>query len=1067
MGGGKTMLEMNKSRRSIRSKSQSQASLIKVKGLEGEDNGTLEKGRRKSENSQSTVQVEIDQSGLQRLLPSSLRHRFADQQLESLYRAYYCRQKNSAVLVLIILSLFFCVTSIILYCIAFTEKKIPPIAILSVCVVINIVMFILLKFRLISDKLFMYTPFIPWILFATEIYVVIGLESEPIVPSLAVGWQCFLAYLSYVMLPLPLRWCMLLSSLSCLVHTIVVIVICILNYPNVYQIGNAVGANIFLFLCANILGIISYFFNDINQRKAFLETKASLNVKIIIEEGSKEQERLLLSVLPKHVADEMVQDMGDVLVADGQFRKIYMSRHENVSILYADIVGFTAISSKCTAGELVKILNELFARFDKLAEKYHQLRIKILGDCYYCISGAPEPRSDHAVLSVHMGLAMVDAISDVRAQTKTDVNMRVGIHTGAVLGGVVGQKQWQFDVLGKDVSLANKMESGGLAGRVHISHSTTKFMHGEFELEPGDGDQREEAIRMAGMKTYLIKSVIKPYPEGTLDEIYVGGMIFDQDDDDNNEQNKEENLNKLLYEAIVEKEATQDIGKRINFITMHYHDTNMEELFDRNRQKFSSVAILGTCVVLVCCFFSYVCIAPKSLFSILTFIIGALLLTVFTVFPFAASSPKRFVGCAVSFSQWLLRKPWLRAGWTISAILVLAACNIVYMFGCDSNISNTFSLPLNSESLNCEYPVYFSYYGILVLIEVTVLVQLGFLAKILILVPLTVVYCVLYAIVLPNLFDRYDIALYGSYNTLATTVSTKYSIVGKAIAISLTLAFYIRHNEVVMRKLFIWKYEADEAKELIQKQREKNEALVYNILPAHVARDFIGTKKRDEELVSQAYDEAGVIFASCPNFNDFYTEDSVNNDGLECLRFLNEIISDYDELLNEARFKNIIKIKTIGSTYMAASGMNLGYSIPKDAPVKERWQHLADLTDFAYALKETLDRINSQSFNSFVLRIGINQGPIIGGVIGAKKPHFDIWGNTVNVSSRMESTGQAGKIQCVEDTMLILKEFGFTFEKRGFVKVKGKGELITYFLTGKDGKNGGSPLPNQPQDDIF
>ncbi|XP_042222813.1 LOW QUALITY PROTEIN: adenylate cyclase type 3-like [Homarus americanus] len=117
-------------------------------------------------------------------------------------------------------------------------------------------------------------------------------------------------------------------------------------------------------------------------------------------------ERLLLSVLPKHVAETMRQDLGSG--GDGQFKKIYMSRHENVSILFADIVGFTAISSTYTASELVKMLNELFARFDGLAEKYHQLRIKILGDCYYCVSGAPE--GDHAVNCVHMGLSMIDAI---------------------------------------------------------------------------------------------------------------------------------------------------------------------------------------------------------------------------------------------------------------------------------------------------------------------------------------------------------------------------------------------------------------------------------------------------------------------------------------------------------------------------------------------------------------------------------------------------------------------------------------------------------------------------------
>lgn len=107
-----------------------------------------------------------------------------------------------------------------------------------------------------------------------------------------------------------------------------------------------------------------------------------------------------------------------------------------------------------------------------------------------------------------------------------------------------------------------------------------------------------------------------------------------------------------------------------------------------------------------------------------------------------------------------------------------------------------------------------------------------------------------------------------------------------------------------------------------------------------------------------------------PNFSDFYTEESVNNQGLECLRFLNEVISDYDALLEQPRFANIIKIKTIGSSYMAASGLDCDESLKPDATIKEKWSHLAQLTEFALTLKDTLNVINKESFNNFVLRMG-------------------------------------------------------------------------------------------------
>lgn len=184
-----------------------------------------------------------------------------------------------------------------------------------------------------------------------------------------------------------------------------------------------------------------------------------------------------------------------------------------------------------------------------------------------------------------------------------------------------------------------------------------------------------------------------------------------------------------------------------------------------------------------------------------------------------------------------------------------------------------------------------------------------------------------------------------------------------------------------------------------------NRKLLANILPVHVAEHFLSRDKHADELYHEQCPFVCIMFASIPNFSEFYVELEGNNEGVECLRLLNEIIADFDEILSEEKFRFIEKIKSTGATYMAASGLT------NNTCDMQNYEHITAMADYALRLREQLAVVNEHSFNSFRIRIGINIGPVVAGVIGARKPQYDIWGNAVNVASRMDSTGILDQIQ--------------------------------------------------------
>lgn len=215
----------------------------------------------------------------------------------------------------------------------------------------------------------------------------------------------------------------------------------------------------------------------------------------------------------------------------------------------------------------------------------------------------------------------------------------------------------------------------------------------------------------------------------------------------------------------------------------------------------------------------------------------------------------------------------------------------------------------------------------------------------------------------------------------------------------IALIFHGHQTEATYRLDFIWKLQATEEKEDMEHLQAYNRKLLENILPVHVAEHFLSRDKNIDELYHEQCESACVMFASIPNFAEFYVELESNNEGVECLRLLNEIIADFDELMGEERFRSIEKIKSTGATYMAASGLT------EQTCDLVNFKHVTSMADYALQLFHQIEEVNMHSFNNFRLRVGINIGPVVAGVIGARKPQYDIWGNAVNVASRMDSTG--------------------------------------------------------------
>lgn len=216
-----------------------------------------------------------------------------------------------------------------------------------------------------------------------------------------------------------------------------------------------------------------YVVNDITDRKRAEEALRAEQFK---------SEQLLLNILPKSIADQLKQNQQTTGEPAGE--TYIAEQFDEVTILFADIVGFTHLSTRISPTELVALLNRIFSVFDDLSEQYGLEKIKTIGDAYMVVGGLPDARPDHAEAIANMALDMQREVRQFRTQDNQEINIRIGINTGAVVAGVIGIKKFIYDLWGDTVNIASRMESQGEVGQIQVTEATYERLKDRYQFEP-------------------------------------------------------------------------------------------------------------------------------------------------------------------------------------------------------------------------------------------------------------------------------------------------------------------------------------------------------------------------------------------------------------------------------------------------------------------------------------------------------------------------------------------------------------------------------------------------------
>ncbi|XP_052853494.1 adenylyl cyclase X E-like isoform X1 [Drosophila gunungcola] len=925
------------------------------------------------------------------------------------------------------------------------------------------------------------------------------------------SFDIFVLCMIYMFLPIPsIRAAAILATSVSIIY--VAYFINFLNVNTVFAESNTysfdlLSVDILHYLGFNMMGIFFRLMNDTMVRASFLDRHQFIMEETWLRNALLQESMLLDSILPPQIAkpiqDSIKNKITQSEAGPDRFHSFGSRRRENfmaiqihpdVTILYADVVNYTHLTTTLTVESLVKVLHDLYGRFDMAASHFRVQRIKFLGDCYYCVAGLSHPDPDHAKMAVSLGISMIANIQEVRADRALDIDMRIGVHSGSLLAGVIGEAKLQYDIWGPDVEIANRLEATGKPAFVHISGRTLSNLNAADYVIMQSTEMAKTDPLLKSMSTYLITGVAtRDYVRNTMDPVLSGSNLdikmIDKErpsmasrrsmSDELREEFRKMPVESLDFRLLCCRRPSNERDQKaeLGMFCAAFRDSTLEWSYI-NQPDFifkSSMLLawgIGCCLIYIQMVTNnFVCrsciVVDLVVFFLLTFMLCI------SWYKTVCWWKDGRIG-QITYGKYscmifhLFKKIQHSVTLRITTYLLIIVCYCavisLIIINCDRDqyqLSYIECLLFHYEMDRdiCFHPWAFTNMICLILGMSFTFARIPFALKIVVSCCEAVAYMLI-------VFFQYAFIFQHSATT-APFLKAELAHCGRVCMMLLTM--YAKERQTEFNTKINYKLNVD----LHKKQKAAdvtNQSIIIllnNILPSHVVDLYLNSLAK-HELYYENYQMVSVMFAMLINFKM----------DLPSLRVLNDIITEFDRLLTTYKEYYVVeKIKVVGCTYMAACGLdfNLASQIRhtsdfRNSALQFEMERVLShrtsdednnndevifmMTTFALDLMRTLSACNKaysythfdRTLSSGEICIGISSGEIMAGVVGASQPHYDIWGNPVNMASRMESTGLPGHIQVTEESAKVLEEFDIQCIYRGLTFVKGRGEIPTYFV---------------------